>query len=441
MLRSRDSGYEFELDMLIAAKQLGVGFRQVGIETVYIEGNASSHFNPILDSMRIYFVLLRFSFASVLTAVCDNLLFFAVLSWLGAPLPAQVAARLAAVVLHFNLNKRIVFLFRGQGNPVMHRYLGVVAVSGVISYLSLMSLHQMAGVPVITAKILVEGILFLANFVLLRDLVFTSKRQTAVSTDWTAYYKSVPWTARLTRRYTSRCILQALRLAGFGPGRRRPEVYEFGGGNSCFLEPIAAGIRPASYHVVDTNPLGLDLLRRRTADATLPVVLHQDDVLRLDAPKAADVVFSVGLIEHFEPSGTARCVSAHFDTVKPGGWVLVSFPTPTWLYRFIRGALELAGLWKFQDERPLDRDEVMRAAGSHAELVWEKTLWPLGLTQHMMLFRKTVKRSEAGWQAFTLPVTVARESDPARHRQRAHTEPGGEIDGLHHEELAPGVRQ
>jgi hypothetical protein len=47
-------GYEFELDMLIECKQLGVAIVQT-IQTVYLDGNASSHFNPLLDSMRVYF--------------------------------------------------------------------------------------------------------------------------------------------------------------------------------------------------------------------------------------------------------------------------------------------------------------------------------------------------------------------------------------------------
>ena len=35
--------------------------REVGIETVYLDGNRSSHFNPLLDSVKIYSLLLRLS--------------------------------------------------------------------------------------------------------------------------------------------------------------------------------------------------------------------------------------------------------------------------------------------------------------------------------------------------------------------------------------------
>ncbi|MEI9972873.1 MAG: hypothetical protein WDO73_12895 [Ignavibacteriota bacterium] len=45
------------------------------IRTIYLGNNESSHFHPIFDSMRIYFLLLRFSVLSLCTAVLDNAVF------------------------------------------------------------------------------------------------------------------------------------------------------------------------------------------------------------------------------------------------------------------------------------------------------------------------------------------------------------------------------
>ena len=41
---------------------------EVPIRTIYEPGNRTSHFNPLIDSMKIYFVLLRFSSVSLMTA-------------------------------------------------------------------------------------------------------------------------------------------------------------------------------------------------------------------------------------------------------------------------------------------------------------------------------------------------------------------------------------
>ena len=76
LLRVEARGYEFELEMLIAARHLGVRIVEAPIRTIYEPGNQSSHFNPLTDSMKIYFVLLRFSSVSLITAVLDNLVFY-----------------------------------------------------------------------------------------------------------------------------------------------------------------------------------------------------------------------------------------------------------------------------------------------------------------------------------------------------------------------------
>ena len=57
------SCYEFEMLMLADAKHHEAPPVQVPIATVYIEGNASSHFNPLRDTNRIYGALLRFCIA------------------------------------------------------------------------------------------------------------------------------------------------------------------------------------------------------------------------------------------------------------------------------------------------------------------------------------------------------------------------------------------
>jgi glycosyltransferase involved in cell wall biosynthesis len=66
LLRVRAAGYAFELEMLLLAVHSGLRILEVPIETVYKSGNDSSHFNPFLDSLRIYSVFLRFAASSVL---------------------------------------------------------------------------------------------------------------------------------------------------------------------------------------------------------------------------------------------------------------------------------------------------------------------------------------------------------------------------------------
>ena len=59
LLELEGERYEYEMNVLATARRLGLPIREVPIETVYLDGNRSSHFNPLLDSMRIYSLLLR----------------------------------------------------------------------------------------------------------------------------------------------------------------------------------------------------------------------------------------------------------------------------------------------------------------------------------------------------------------------------------------------
>ena len=68
--------FEYETNMLLAFKTMGIPFDEVKIRTVYIEENKSSHFRVLHDSWRIYKLILahffRYTLSSILSAVVDT---------------------------------------------------------------------------------------------------------------------------------------------------------------------------------------------------------------------------------------------------------------------------------------------------------------------------------------------------------------------------------
>ncbi|MBX7210912.1 MAG: glycosyltransferase family 2 protein [Verrucomicrobiaceae bacterium] len=62
LLRVKTSRYAFELEMLLMAARARIPFVAVPIETVYLEGNVASHFRPVTDSARVYWVFARHLF-------------------------------------------------------------------------------------------------------------------------------------------------------------------------------------------------------------------------------------------------------------------------------------------------------------------------------------------------------------------------------------------
>ena len=170
------SGYEFELDMLTAAKHAGCEFVETPIQTIYLGGNRSSHFNPLLDSMRVYFVLLRFGLVSVQTALLDNIVFLGLFSVGGGLLLAQAGGRLAGMLYQYSAARRAVFLSDESHRKTLPRYVLLATTSGVTSYLLIRWLWGVAGMAVLPAKLLAETALFFVNFAVSRDFVFTRRK-------------------------------------------------------------------------------------------------------------------------------------------------------------------------------------------------------------------------------------------------------------------------
>ncbi|SPE42009.1 Methyltransferase type 12 [Candidatus Sulfopaludibacter sp. SbA3] len=383
LLRVPTSGYEFELDMLMACKHQGCPVVEVPIRTIYVNDNRGSHFHPISDSMRIYFLLLRFSVLSLLTAVLDNVVFAFLYAATASIGESQITGRLVAMIFNYLGARSVVFQSQQKHAIVFPKYVSLVVCNGLVSYILIQFLHFRMGVSTVPAKLIAEGLLFIANFAIQRDFVFTrTKREPAKqATDWDRYYTSVPFTAKLTRRYSTAVLLDAMRRYVC----RAPSVVEIGGANSCFMDAILSRIRPRSYDVIDTNRYGLSLLEKR---AWQQVRLHEQSVLHLAMDLEADLVFSVGLVEHFDPAETRRAVLAHFDILRSGGVAIITFPTPTLLYRAARAAIGAVRMWKFPDERPLMPSEVLAAVAERGEILEQKTLWPLILTQHIIVARK-----------------------------------------------------
>jgi glycosyltransferase involved in cell wall biosynthesis len=175
MLKVQASGYEFELEMLIAAKHLGFDVIELPIKTIYEAGNPTSHFSPLRDSMRIYFVLLRFGFISMVTACLDNLVFYFFFHASGEIGGSLFGARVLALMFNYAAVRNAVFLSKEQHRLALPRYLLLAAANVTLSYALITFLTSYFSVAVIPAKISVESVLFIGNFAIQRDFVFARR--------------------------------------------------------------------------------------------------------------------------------------------------------------------------------------------------------------------------------------------------------------------------
>ena len=170
--------YEYEMNVLLEARGLGYDLVEVDIETVYIDGNSASHFNPWRDSWRIYRLIIMFGASSLLAFGIDFLVFTLLIFIVGDAqevlwIPV-VGARVISSFVNFLVNRSVVFGRRkGDGNAVRHvvGYYVLVLVILAANY-ALISLLKMAGLNVFVAKIVTEAILFVVSFLAQKHIVF-----------------------------------------------------------------------------------------------------------------------------------------------------------------------------------------------------------------------------------------------------------------------------
>lgn len=176
LLRLKTTGYDFELDMLICAKQQKIEMIEVPIETVYIDENESSHFNPILDSIKIYFVFLRFSSVSLITASIDYLVFSIMFLSSSSLLLSMIICRLVAASFQFTVSHSFVFKKKGSWISAAQRYFVVLLLLSTLSYFGMYSAMKFLNISPLISKVFTEGTIFLLSFLLQRDFVFSNDR-------------------------------------------------------------------------------------------------------------------------------------------------------------------------------------------------------------------------------------------------------------------------
>ena len=385
-LKINANGYEFELEMLIKAIARNLNIIEISIKTVYFDNNEHSHFNPLLDSIKIYFVFVRFLSTSIATAAIDYGVFFACYMITSNVLESLITGRIFAGSFNFLVAKNWVFQSHKKASLELPTYLLAVTLITLLSFMGIHLLTSSLGWSVISSKLVAEGVMFSVSFLAMRLFVFKGTDDAEPQkTNWDAYYQNPAPTARFTRKFTESLILKCFSKYS---SNLSPSFCELGGARSCFFNAIREAYQKSLYTIIDNNQFGLNAFKNSCPDLLNVNLINANIENPIAISSLSDVTFSVGLIEHFTPEGTALAIKRHFEVTNVGGVVLLTFPTPTLLYSLTRKILEWLGLWEFPDERPLHFDEVRRAAQQYGKVLYETINWPIILTQGVMVVRK-----------------------------------------------------
>ena len=180
LMNVKGERFEFETNMLIETKEAGVGIKEVKIETIYLEENKSSHFNPIKDSIQIYAAFGKFLFSSLSSSVVDLSLFALFCNILRNKEPgmisylvlATILARVCSATYNFLVNYKVVFKSEMSMGKAMIRYFLLAVIQMSLSAVLVNTIYPFMGGAEILVKIPVDVFLFLASFVIQRELVY-----------------------------------------------------------------------------------------------------------------------------------------------------------------------------------------------------------------------------------------------------------------------------
>ena len=175
--------FEYEMSVLLRAAEAGFDVTEIEIDTVYLDGNRSTHFRPLVDSARVYVPFLRFGLSSLFAFAIDVVLLLLLAHAFGHLLPAVVLARVCSSTVNFVVNRHLVFRegrAAGLGRSA-RRYVSLAICVLVVNYALLHVLHERLGLPLLAAKLVTEIALFVAGFEVQRKLVFARRRRRSLA--------------------------------------------------------------------------------------------------------------------------------------------------------------------------------------------------------------------------------------------------------------------
>lgn len=175
--------YEYEMNVLMDCAEKSTAILEVPIETVYIGGNSTSHFNPFVDSWRVYRQIVRYAAVAFSSFLLDYALFVAFLWALGglgtekAAAVSNILARAASAAYNYILNKRLVFRMEGHAARTAAEYVALtILVLGLNTLL--LELLMLLGMNGYWAKIVAGILCTFVSFFGQQLVVFRKKDET-----------------------------------------------------------------------------------------------------------------------------------------------------------------------------------------------------------------------------------------------------------------------
>ena len=173
--------YEYEMNVLLEAIRQKVAIKEERIETIYIDNNVGTHYNPWKDTWRIFKEVLKFSSSSLIGFLVDytafTLLCLIPCEWSNWLIMCNIIARVISASVNFTINYKLVFKSEDKVWKAILKYVILAAFILGCNTTFLWLLVEKAGMNQYLAKILVEITMFITSWLVQRLFVFRKRRK------------------------------------------------------------------------------------------------------------------------------------------------------------------------------------------------------------------------------------------------------------------------
>lgn len=175
--------FEYEINMLISCVKNNIKIKEEIIETIYIEENKSSHFNPIKDSIRIYKILFteffKFTFSGIFSFIVDILIFSFLINFVFFKTSPELSiflstlvARIISSMINYLLNKNVVFDCDNNNKLLILKYYSLCVIQMCASSIFTTLLFKTNIFNEVISKTIVDLILFFISFNVQKKYIF-----------------------------------------------------------------------------------------------------------------------------------------------------------------------------------------------------------------------------------------------------------------------------
>ena len=176
MIAIKGDRYEYEMNVLLETIRRGISIKEVKIETIYLNNNVGTHYNPFKDTMKIFKEVIKVSASSLIGFGVDyaaySLLTLIPTEWPYWLIMCNIIARIISASINFTINYKLVFKSKSNVFLAIVKYACLALFILGCGTLFLWLLVDKGGMNKYLAKIIVEVTMFIISWLIQRLFVF-----------------------------------------------------------------------------------------------------------------------------------------------------------------------------------------------------------------------------------------------------------------------------